>query len=379
VPAPHCKGRPAPALDNSPAPCHCHGMKPTQDKLSEKGDSMKRLAWLLFVSVLAAAGAAYSQDKSTAAKAGGWIDISEKVIKSLDAEGKKIAWPGKSAGIAVDRVTGDVFMVIPDQGMWRSSDHGESFVRVDGGTIGGRCETGFALNLDPKGKRLACFMLDGASAYTLDGGKTWEGMKGNGRGWDAGSVDWSAEKPAAIFALRHESGGEIYTSGDMGKSWTLKGKMFASVGIFDAKTFVATKEKEKGIFRTTDGGGSWEKVSELQPGGRDIRIFNGVAYWTSPEGLLVSKDAGKTWAVQGAAVECSFGPYFGKDEKHLVVVGKTGFFETTDGGKTWEAVAPLPPRFGIAMPGWFTNIGWDPAANILYISRMGEPAYKYPR
>jgi hypothetical protein len=330
--------------------------------------------------VLALTGSGYCQDKSAATpKGSGWIDISEKVLQELAAEGKKPAWPGKTAGIAVDRITGDVFMIVPDQGIWRSSDHGDSFARVDGGKIGGRCETGFALNFDPQGKRLACFMLDGLSGYTLDGGKTWQTMQGNGRGWDAASVDWSVEKPVAIFALRHESGGEIYTSADLGKSWKLKGKGFTSVGIFDAKTFVGAKEQAKGIFRSTDGGGSWQKVSELQPAGRDIRLVEGSAYWTSPEGLLVSRDAGKTWRVQGAPVECSFGPCFGKDARQIVVVGKKGFFESKDSGASWVHVAPLPKGFAVGMPGWFLNVGWDPNADIFYISRMGEPAYKYEK
>ena len=246
---------------------------------------MKHLSWLLCVSIVAFAGTSYSQDKPAAtANGGGWTDISAKVLKGLAAEGKKPAWPGKTAGIAVDRITGDVFMIVPDQGIWRSSDHGDSFARVDGGVIGGRCETGFALNFDPKGKRLACFMLDGPSGYTLDGGKTWEKMQGNGRGWDAASVDWSVEKPVNIFALRHESGGEIYTSADLGKSWKLKGKGFASVGIFDAATFVATKEKEKGIFRSTDGGGSWQKVCEHQPAGATSASSTGRPTGPAPRG-----------------------------------------------------------------------------------------------
>ena len=342
---------------------------------------MKPWRWLMLALVLTGVRMSHAEDGSPSAAPddGKWVDISAKVTQGLVSEGKKIGYPGKTAGIAVDRVTGDVFMVIPDQGIWHSRDRGESFARVDGGKIGGRCETGFALNFDPRGKRLACFMLDGPSAYTPDGGKTWQGMQGNGRGWDAGSVDWSAEKPADIFALRHECGGEVYTSEDMGKGWKLQGKAFASVGIFDPKTFVATREKERGILRTTDGGASWERVSDLQPGGRDIRIFQGVAYWASAEGLLASKDRGKTWAVQGQAVPCSFGPYFGKDEKHIVVVGKSGFFETRSGGREWEQVAPLPPQFSVAIPGWFLNFGWDPHANILYASRMGQPAYKYPR
>jgi hypothetical protein len=342
---------------------------------------MKAYRRLLCTLVLVFAGVGYSQEKSdsAASKGGQWVDISAKVIQSLASEGKKIGYPGKTAGIAVDRVTGDVFMVIPDQGIWRSSDHGGFFTRVDGGKIGGRCETGFALNFDPLGKRLACFMLDGPSGYTLDGGKTWQSMQGNQRGWDAGSVHWSAKKPVNIFALRHECGGEIYTSNEMGKSWELKGKAFASVGIFDAKTFVATREKEQGIFRTTDGGESWTKVSELQPAGRDIRILKGAAFWTSGKGLLVSRDRGATWSIQGKEVECSFGPYFGKDEMHIVVVGKNGFFQTTNGAREWEQVAPLPPEYSVTIPGWFLNFGWDPHADIFYASCMGKPAYKYQR
>jgi hypothetical protein len=342
---------------------------------------MKALMCLLCALVLVSAAVADSKDGvvSAADKSGPWVDISAKVLQTLANEGKKIGYPGMTAGIAVDRITGDVFMVIPDQGIWRSADRGDSFARVDGGKIGGRCETGFALNFDPLGKRLACFMLDGPSGYTLDGGKTWQGMEPNQRGWDAGSVQWSADKTANIFALRHECGGEIYTSNEMGQHWKLKGNAFASVGIFDAMTFVATREKEPGIVRSTDGGQSWTKVSDLQPAGRDIRILKDTAYWTSGKGLLVSRDRGATWAVQGQEVECSYGPYFGKDENHIVVVGKNGFYLTANGGQKWDQVAPLPPDFRVTMPGWFLNFGWDPHADILYASCMGKPAYKYQR
>jgi hypothetical protein len=342
---------------------------------------MKVSMCLLYTLVLVSMSVIHSKDRSvsTAGKSCQWVDISAKVIQSLAREDKKIGYPGKTGGIAVDRITGDVFMVIPDQGIWRSSDHGNSFTRVDGGKIGGRCETGFALNFDPLGKRLACFMLDGPSGYTLDGGKTWQSMKANQRGWDCGSVHWLTEKTANIFALRHECGGEVYTSNEMGKNWKLKGKAFASVGIFNAKTFVATREKERGIFRSTDGGKSWTKVSELQPAGRDIRIFKGVAYWTSSKGLLTSRDLGKTWSVQGKEIECSFGPYFGMDEMHIIVVGRNGLYLTPNGGRVWEHVAPLPPEYSVTIPGWFLNFGWDPHADIFYASCMGKPAYKYQR
>lgn len=325
--------------------------------------------WMFAVVLTAATG--YCQSS-------GWVDISHQVLADLARDGKKIAWPGKTAGVAVDRVSGDVFMVVPDQGIWKSSDGGASFARVDRGEIGGRCETGFSLNFDPRGRRLACFMLDGSSGYTLDGGATWQKLKPNGRGWDAASVDWS-DKPAHVFALRHESGGEIYTSDDLGKNWQYRGKNFAAVGLLTPQVFVATQEKTRGIFRSTDGGQTWQKTSDRQPAGRDIRMFEGRAYWTSAEGLLASRDQGRTWAVQGEPVECSYGPYFGRDERHIVVVGKQGFFETEDAGGKWNRVAPLPPDFSVSMPGWFLTFGWDPRSNAFYASRMGQPTYKYQR
>ena len=104
---------------------------------------MRPCWWLLLVLILTGVRVSYSQDKtaSTTAEGGQWVEISAKIIQGLVSEGKKIGYPGKTAGIAVDRVTGDVFMVIPDQGIWKSSDQGESFARADGGKIGGRCET----------------------------------------------------------------------------------------------------------------------------------------------------------------------------------------------------------------------------------------------
>ncbi|UCG56541.1 MAG: hypothetical protein JSU70_16960 [Phycisphaerales bacterium] len=205
---------------------------------------------LLCISAWLSAGAVYSKDMSvsTVGGSGQWADISAKVTRSLEDECAKIGYPGKTAGIVVDRITGNVFMVIPDQGIWRSDDQGNSFARIDGGRIGGRCETGSSLNFDPLGKSLTCLMLDGPSGCTLDGGKTWQPMKAKQRGWDSGSVQWSGDKTANIFALRHECGGEIYASDDIGKSWKLKGKAFASVGILDAKNSSPPKKKNLEYF-----------------------------------------------------------------------------------------------------------------------------------
>jgi photosystem II stability/assembly factor-like uncharacterized protein len=329
------------------------------------------------------------QAAAPAAKAA-WAPISDGVLKRLGEEGKKPSWPGGTAGVSVDPATGDVRLIVPDQGLWNSSDRGATFARVDGGSIGGRCETGFALNADPAGGRLACFMLDGPSAITLDNGKTWSAFQQHGRGWDFGAVDWSTKTPRHILAVHHEADGELLHSEDGGKSWKLIGKNYTAVGIFDAGAFVTSQGD--GILRSVDGGLTWAKVSDHTPTGRILCVLKGVGYWVSREGLLVSTDRGATWTLQGMPIEAAWGPFFGKSSKQIVVVGKmggvAGFWKSRDAGQTWKLAAPWP-NFAKESPpdwtaskqwaaGWFYNFGWDPTADRFYASRMGHPTFKYP-
>jgi len=62
---------------------------------------------------------------------------------------------------------------------------------------------------------------------------------------------------------------------------------------------------------------------------------------------------------------------------HFVVVGKSGFQETKDGGKTWNVTAPLPPGFTVNRVG--ANYAWDAKANVFYASTMTKPTFKYQR
>ncbi len=306
---------------------------------------------------------------ATSAFAAEWVNISDGVTSQL-----KPGYGGPTAGVTVDRASGDVYFVVSDLGLWKSSDHGQTFARVDDKNIGGRCETGWALNFDPAGKRLFCFMIYGSSALTTDGGKTW--AKSKTSHLDFGAVDWE-DTGKRLLALRHESGGVLTTSDDGGATWRDLGKGFSGLGVFDRKTFVATTEKVRGIFHSTDAGATWTQVSTNTPIAAVPVVFKGVGYWATGKGILVSKDKGATWTEAGAPVDATFGPYFGKDALHFVVVGKSGFHETRDGGKTWQLAAPLPAGYGAGRVG--PNYAWDPNANIFYASTMTKATFKYER
>lgn len=317
------------------------------------------------------------------AEKGEWVSISDGVISQLQSDGKKIGYPGLTAGVTVDPSSGDVYMVVCDQGLWKSTDLGKTFTRIDGGKIGGRCETGFALNFDPAGKRLACFMIYGGCARTEDAGATWIGWKTNHL--DFGAVDWAATGKT-LLGLRHESGGVLCLSNDGGQTWLNFGKIgpdkkvvkedreFKMLGMFSADVLLASRGD--GILRSTDGGQTWWKVADAKLTAPVMQVHKGIGYWMSDKGILASKDKGATWS-PAWPMKAVFGPCFGKEDGHMIVVGKEGFSESTDGGATWKVVAPLPPMFNVALVG--PNYAWDPVHDVFYASSMGKPTYKFER
>lgn len=310
--------------------------------------------------------------------AGQWVDISAGVLAKLKAENIKPGWPGKTAGVVVDRASGDVYMIVTGQGVWRSTDKGAGFQRVDGKAVGGRCETGYSLRADPAGRRVACFMLDGRSAMTPDGGKTWRPIKNVNRGYDWAAVDWSQTPAKTMFGLVHESGGIGALSRDGGRTWKQLGKGYFAVGVFPGGVLVCGKEKQKGIWRSADGGASWQKVDDASPIGA-MRVFQGAGYWLTAKGVLHSADQGKSWKHLCDAGGAAWGPYFGTNAKHFVVVNRKGFNETTDAGKTWKLIAPYPPSLKgeYNQRGWMANFAWDPIGKVCYVSRMGQATFKF--
>jgi len=84
-----------------------------------------------------------------------------------------------------------------------------------------------------------------------------------------------------------------------------------------------------------------------------------------------------SWQAQGVAVNIWQGPFFGRDEEEMLVIGKDGAFVTKNAGETWKQVANLKSkeRGFLFTPDWFGSYAWDPVNNILYASAMGNPVY----
>jgi photosystem II stability/assembly factor-like uncharacterized protein len=322
---------------------------------------------------------------STAQAAEDWKDITSPLLARLTNNGAKAEWPGGCSGVVVNRTNGDVTIKVVGFGLWRSSDQGEHWNRIDGNVISGRDETAWATSVEQNAPgRMASFSLDGAAGWTVDGSH-WKKFTTLGRNWDFGSVDWASELPQTIVAAKHETTppGEVYASQDGGSTWkqlpiyvNSNRDKISMVGVMNPSTFVYSKGD--GIQRSRDGGLTWTKVASANPQTRIPVLFRGAHYLGDTNGLLVSKDLGATWKQQGAPVNIWQGPFFGRDQNEMLVVGKEGVFVSQDAGETWKLVAALKKKEAgfLFIPNWFGCYSWDPVHNVLYVSAMGNPVYK---
>jgi hypothetical protein len=314
-----------------------------------------------------------------------WTDISSSLLERLTNSGVKPAWPGGCSGVVVNRLNGEVTIKVVGCGLWRSADKGKTWQRIDNDIISGRDETGWATSVDQNAPtRMASFSLDGAAGWTPDG-QNWKRFTSLGRNWDFGSVDWAASAPKTMIAAKHETSppGEVYATTDGGITWkqleihlSESRDRISMVGALDGTTFIYSKGE--GIYRSTDTGSTWTKVSSANPQTRIPVLFQGTHYLGAATGLLVSKDKGASWRSQGTAVHIWLGPFFGRDEQEMVVVGKDGAFLTRNAGKDWTPAAGLKTKEGgfVFSPNWFGCYAWDPVNQILYASAMGNPVFR---
>jgi hypothetical protein len=91
-----------------------------------------------------------------------WTDVSTSLIERLTNSGSKLGYPGGCSGVVANRLNGDVTIKVVGCGLWRSSDKGKSWRRIDDNNISGRDETGWATSVDQnEPARMASFSLTG--------------------------------------------------------------------------------------------------------------------------------------------------------------------------------------------------------------------------
>jgi photosystem II stability/assembly factor-like uncharacterized protein len=149
------------------------------------------------------------------------------------------------------------------------------------------------------------------------------------------------------------------------------------IGVMNSTTFIYSHAN--GIHRSTDSGETWTRVSDLQPRSKIPVLFQKVHYLCTASGLIVSRDLGSSWNVQGEAIDLAQGPFFGVDENVMVAAGPQGLYKSTNAGKNWIKVSGLRPNpnknFSFST-NWFGTYTWDPVNDVIYATAMSHPAFK---
>jgi photosystem II stability/assembly factor-like uncharacterized protein len=164
------------------------------------------------------------------------------------------------------------------------------------------------------------------------------------------SVDFNDPNRQTLLAGGHEQPRTVWKSTNRGQTWVNIGaNLPAGTGfsthplVINSQVYLvnaAANGGGPGIFRTTNAGASWTKVSSLGPSSAPLVASNGAIYWVADGGLAKSTDGGATWShVRSGLLNVS--PVELPDGS-LVAVGPISLLMSSD-GSSWKAFGPSFP------------------------------------
>jgi photosystem II stability/assembly factor-like uncharacterized protein len=242
---------------------------------------------------------------------------------------------------------------------------------------------------------------------TVNNGTTWTPIFDKEGSYSIGCLAMDPTNPNTIWVGTGENnsqrsvafGDGVYRSDDGGQNWTNTGlESSEHIGdiVIDPRdtnvVYVAAQGPlwrsggERGLYKTVDGGGSWERVlhisddtgiNEVLMDPRDPDVLYASAYqrrrhvWTlingGPEsGIYKSTDAGATWTelekglpeVDMGKIGMAMSPA-NPDVIYAIIEAQRdegGVFKTTDRGATWEKVSDYTSR----SPQYYNELVADP-------------------
>lgn len=268
-------------------------------------------------------------------------------------------------------------------GVYRSTDGGESW------THAGLVETRHIgrVRVHPENPGIAYVAAlgnlwapseDRGVYKTTDGGQTWEKVLYIDEFTGAVDLVMDPVDPNTLYAAAYQRlrrtwgfngggpGSGIYKTTDGGQTWNEltngipagdKGRIGLAIAATNADILYATVEHDsaEGIYRTDDAGASWREVNELNP--RPMYYSHIFVDPTDEDRVYIlsqepyrSEDGGRTFNELPSRATYDVGVHSDhhtlwidpNDPEHFYLAGDGGFHETWDGGMTFRKFVNLP-------------------------------------
>lgn len=212
---------------------------------------------------------------------------------------------------------------------------------------------------------------------STNGGESWQPVLQIGPSTGVTDLEFDPENPDVLYAAAYQrrrhvwgllAGGPesgIYKSSDAGMTWGRlsnglpkgdMGKIGLAVSPVDSGVVYATIEAgpdEKGFYRSMDSGASWEKRNSYTSGGTGPHYYQEI--YASPFDrdrvyqmdvwIQVTEDGGETFKALGEEDKHSDNhalAFVDGDEGYLLVGCDGGLYETFDDAQTWRFIGNLP-------------------------------------
>ncbi|MGE0125966.1 MAG: WD40/YVTN/BNR-like repeat-containing protein, partial [Vicinamibacterales bacterium] len=272
--------------------------------------------------------------------------------------------------------------VIIGRGVFKSTDAGRSFQFMglkESGQIGG-------IRVHPSNPDIVWLAALGSPFgpndergifKTSDGGRTWKKtlFVDHEHGGRDVEVDW--QNPSIVYAAIYRgfrkgwdivSGGPadkggIYKSTDGGDTWKkisagLPGKLIGKIDLDIARSnpnvlyaMVEAPGSEGGLYRSSDAGESWTLVNSSQRLRARPFYFHYVTVnpknenevWVNELGLHKSSDGGKTFTTVGTPHGDNHGMWFNPDNPDIILqINDGGGNVSLNGGRSWSSILNQP-------------------------------------
>jgi photosystem II stability/assembly factor-like uncharacterized protein len=204
---------------------------------------------------------------------------------------------------------------------------------------------------------------------TTDGGKTWKQSLYINEDTGVCDIAIDLESPSTLYAAAYQRRrtvagfngggpeGGIYKTTDGGATWTkltkdlpyAEGGDVGRIGLAVYRrnpniVYARIQHAKGGIFRSEDKGATWTKMSDTNPrpsyfGLMIVDPNNDLRVWVPGAPLYHSEDGGKTFIqTRGTRVHSDYHGFWidPKNSEHMIVGVDGGIYFTRDAGRTWD-------------------------------------------